>query len=54
MSQTRTPGRRHKLISKIETVLMIGFAALVVIHGSMAVAGIIGAIGRMFLIMLRG
>lgn len=54
MTHTRTPKKRRAVIESVEAALIVGFAALVVINGSMAVAGIIAAIGRMFLIMLRG
>ena len=54
MSRTRTPEKRRRLIERVETALIVGFAALVVINGAMAVGGIVAAVGRMFLIMLRG
>ncbi len=54
MSGTRTPKKRRSLIEGFETALIVGFAALVVINGSMAVGGIIAGVGHMFLIMFRG
>ena len=54
MSRIRGSQRRRHLAEGVESALMVGLAALVVINGSVAVGGILAGIGRMFLIMLGG